>query len=515
MSTSPAVELEGIVKRFPGVVANDHVSFEAAAGEVHALLGENGAGKSTLSNVLTGLYQPDEGEIRLFGRPVHFSSPHDAIGAGVCMVHQHFRLVSPFSVAENVVLGDTMKEGKRFFLNTRRVERHVRELGERYGLPVDPHARIWQLAVGEQQRVEILKALYRDAKILILDEPTSVLTPQEADKLFETVRQIADEGRTVIFISHKLHEVMAVSDRVTVLRAGKEVGTVATQHATSRSLAELMVGREVAVVERNGDRAEGEPVLQVHDLWVDGDRGMPAVRGAELEVHAGEIVAVAGVSGNGQRELAEAITGMRRPTRGEIRVTGRELHAGDPRRAIDARVGHVPEDRLGTGVAAGLSLTMNFSLKDYRTRSRGPLLRLRWMRERAERALDAYDVKARGVRAATRSLSGGNLQKVVLAREFDAEPTVLIAASPTRGLDVAAVENVHEHLVDAVHRGVGVLLISEDLDEILKLQDRVLVMFEGRLTEAPTVDIPTVGLLMAGEELTDHEDALVVATAPA
>ncbi|HEY6960281.1 MAG TPA: ABC transporter ATP-binding protein [Gaiellaceae bacterium] len=510
---SPAVVCDGIVKRFPGVVANDHVSFAAAAGEVHALLGENGAGKSTLSNVLTGLYQPDEGEIRLFGEEVRYSSPRDAITKGVCMVHQHFRLVAPFTVAENVVLGDTMKDGKRFVLNTRRVERAVRELGERYGLPVDPHAKVWQLAVGEQQRVEILKALYRDARVLILDEPTSVLTPQEADKLFETVRQIADEGRTVIFISHKLHEVMAVSDRVTILRAGREVATVSTAESSPRELATLMVGHEFDQIDRNGDRAVGEPVLCVRDLWVEGDRGVPAVRGADFDVHAGEIVAVAGVSGNGQRELAEAMTGMRPPARGRIEVAGEELKLGDPRAAIDAGVGHVPEDRLGTGCAPGLSLTMNLALKDYRWRSLGPLLRLRWMRERAESEIAAYDVKAPGAKAAAGSLSGGNLQKVVLAREFDAKPRVLVAASPTRGLDVAAVENVHEHLVDAVHRGVGVLLISEDLDEILKLQDRVLVMFEGRLIEAPTVDVPTVGLLMAGEEIPEHEHDLVPAPA--
>ncbi|MGZ4334394.1 MAG: ABC transporter ATP-binding protein [Gaiellaceae bacterium] len=510
---SPAVELEGIVKRFPGVVANDHVSFEAAAGEVHALLGENGAGKSTLSNVLTGLYRPDEGEIRLEGRVMHFVSPRDAIDAGVCMVHQHFRLVPTFTVAENVVLGDTLKEGRRFFLGTRRVEQQVRELGERYGMAVEPRARIWQLAVGEQQRVEILKALYRDARVLILDEPTSVLTPQEADRLFETLRQIASEGRTVIFISHKLHEVMAVSDRVTVLRAGRNVETVSTAGASARSLAALMVGHDVTAVQRTGVHRVGEAVLEVSDLWVDGDRGLPAVRGAGFEVHAGEIVAVAGVSGNGQRELAEAISGMRRPTRGEIRICGRKLHCGDPREAIDAGLAHIPEDRQHTGVAGGLSLAMNLALKDYRTRSLGPFLRLGSMREQAEKTIEAYDVKTPGPRSSTGSLSGGNLQKVVLAREFDGEPKVLIAASPTRGLDVAAVANVHEHLIDAVERGVGVLLISEDLDEILTLEDRVLVMYEGRLTEAPTVDVPTVGLLMAGEELHDHEHDLVSAPA--
>ena len=507
MSTSsPAVELVGIVKRFPGVVANDHVCFEAAAGEVHALLGENGAGKSTLSNILTGLYRPDEGEILIGGTKMSFHSPRDAIDAGVCMVHQHFRLVAPFTVSENIVLGDMRGEGRRFFRGARRVEQHVLELGERYGLSVDPHAAIWQLSIGEQQRVEVLKALYREARVLILDEPTSVLTPQEADALFVTLRQIAAEGRTVIFISHKLHEVQAVSDRVSVLRAGKNVGTVDTSASTSRSLAALMVGHDVDVVHRGGDGVGSDVVLSVRDLWVHGDRGLPAVRGVDFEIHAGEIVAVAGVSGNGQRELAEAITGMRRPFRGEICVCGRRLHGGDAREAIDKGVAHVPEDRLGTGVAPGLSLAMNLALKDYRHRSAGPFLRLGRLRTEAEDSIRTYDVKAPGPKTLAGSLSGGNLQKVVLAREFGCDPRVLIAASPTRGLDVSAVEDVHAHLVDAVSRGVGVLLISEDLDEILTLEDRVLVMYEGRLTEAPTIDIPTIGLLMAGEEL--HDDQL-------
>ena len=501
------------MKRFPGVVANDHTCFEAAAGEVHALLGENGAGKSTLSNVLIGLYQPDEGEIRLYGERVRFGSPREAIAAGVCMVHQHFRLVAPFTVAQNVVLGDRRRDGGRFVLNTWRIESRVRELGERYGLPVDPHAALWQLAVGEQQRVEILKALYRDARVLILDEPTSVLTPQEADTLFETVRLIAAEGRTVVFISHKLREVMAVSDRVTILRAGRTVGTVATAEATPRSLATAMVGHDVDVVHRHAGSGTGEALLEVDDLWVTGDRGVPAVRGATFTVHGGEILAVAGVSGNGQRELAEAITGMRRPSAGAVRVRGRKLRPGDPRAAIDAGVAHIPEDRQHTGVAGGVSVAMNLALKEYRTRSLGPLLRLRSMRERAEQAILAYDVKAPGPQAAAGSLSGGNLQKVVLAREFAMDPKVLIAASPTRGLDVAAVAAVQAHLVDAVERGVAVLLISEDLDEILTLADRVLVMFEGRLVEAPTADVSTIGLLMAGEELTPHDHALVAAQA--
>jgi simple sugar transport system ATP-binding protein len=314
--------MRGITKRFPGVVANERVDFEAAAGEVHALLGENGAGKSTLSNILTGLYRPDDGEIFVNGRQVHFHAPRDALEAGISMVHQHFRLVEPFTVAENVVLGDHRGEGRTFRLRHRAIERRVAELSQRYGLAVDPRARIWQLSLGEQQRVEILKALYREARILILDEPTAVLTPQEADVLFETMREMAAEGRTVIFISHKLHEVMAVADRVTVLRGGHSLATVQAAEATPRSLATLMVGRELGGAGEARGRTPGEAVLELEGIWTPGDRGEPAVRGASLLVLAGEIVAVAGVAGNGQRELAETIAGMRAPTEGAVRIGG-------------------------------------------------------------------------------------------------------------------------------------------------------------------------------------------------
>src|SRR3954468_22953015 len=358
---SAAVELRGITKRFPGVVANDAVDFDAAEGEVHALLGENGAGKSTLSNILTGLYRPDEGEIAIRGRAVAFSSPREALDAGICMGHQHFRLVAPFPVAENVILGDHRGEGRKFSVHPRRIERRVAELGERYRIAVDPRARVWQLSLGEQQRVEILKALYREASILILDEPTAVLTPQESESLFATLRVMADEGRTIVFISHKLHEVMAVSDRVTVLRGGRNVATTTTSGATRRSLAALMVGHEVSLTERVERPVEiGDPVLEVEDLWATGDRGTDAVRGVSLTVRAGEIVAIAGVAGNGQRELAETITGMRQPARGTITVEGRPMRGGDARAAIHAGVAHVPEDRLHTGAAPSLSIASNF-----------------------------------------------------------------------------------------------------------------------------------------------------------
>ena len=501
-----AVELRGITKRFPGVVANDDVQFDAAEGEVHALLGENGAGKSTLSNILTGLYRPDEGEILIGGKVVSFHSPRDALDVGICMVHQHFRLVSPFTVAENVILGDHRGEGKKLVVNPRRIERRVAELGERYRIAVDPRARIWQLSLGEQQRVEILKALYREARILILDEPTAVLTPQEADSLFETLRVMADEGRTIIFISHKLHEVKAVSDRVTVLRGGKNVETVQTESATPRSLAALMVGREVNMAERVPRTLEiGEPVLETDDLWAAGDRGSETLRGVSLRVCAGEVVAIAGVAGNGQRELAETVTGMRPPTRGTITVKGKALRGGDAREAIRAGVAHVPEDRLHTGVAPSLSIASNVILKSYRGRSvvKGPLLRLRPIREYAARLIERYDVRGGGPDLPARQLSGGNLQKVVLAREFEGEPRVLVIASPTRGLDVAAIETVHRYLRDAAASGVGILLISEDLDEILALADRVAVIYEGAIVgevDAATATVEEIGLLMAGGE---------------
>jgi general nucleoside transport system ATP-binding protein len=499
--------MHGITKAFPGVVANDHVEFEAAAGEVHALLGENGAGKSTLSNILTGLYRPDEGEIALWGRPVRFASPRDALDAGIFMVHQHFRLVEPFTVAENVILGehgDRARAG-HFVVNPRAVVRRVADLGNKYGIAVDPRARIWQLSLGEQQRVEILKALYREAKILILDEPTAVLTPQEADALFGTLRTMADEGRTVIFISHKLHEVKAVADRVTVLRGGRTMATVDAAPATLQSLAALMVGRDVETVRRRaGDRATtGEVILSCRDLSVRGDRGDTAVRGVSLDVRGGEIVAVAGVAGNGQRELAEALTGMRPPTEGEVRVQGRRLRVGDPRAAIAAGVAHVPEDRLGTGVAPSLSIASNVVLKSYRDDdvSAGPVLRLGKIRERAVELIRRYGVRAPSPALPARQLSGGNLQKVVLGREFHGRPRALVVASPTRGLDVGAIETVHQYLLDAANEGVAILLISEDLDEILALADRIAVMYEGELVgevERAGASVEEIGLMMAG-----------------
>jgi simple sugar transport system ATP-binding protein len=496
--------MEGITKRFPGVLANDGVTFEAASGEVHALLGENGAGKTTLSNILTGLYRPDEGMIELHGEPVTFHTPRDALDAGIGMVHQHFRLVEPFTVAENVVLGDHRGEGKRLLVNSREIERRVAGLSARYGLAVRPRARIWQLSLGEQQRVEILKALYRQAQVLIMDEPTAVLTPQEADALFVTLRAMAEEGKTVIFISHKLHEVKAIADRVTVLRGGRTIATVDAADATPRSLSALMVGREIEITRREGrEAARPEVVLALDGVRVAGDRGGEALKEITLAVRSGEIVGVAGVAGNGQRELAETIAGIRPPSAGSIRVGDRALASGDARAAIRAGVAYVPEDRLGTGLAPSLSVAHNVSLKRYREPpiSRGPLLVLRRMTELARALIQKYGVQAPGPGVPVRNLSGGNLQKLVLGREFHGNPRVLIAAQPTRGLDVGAIETVHAYLDGAAGAGLAVLLVSEDLDEILALADRIVVMYDGEIAgelDAKGASVEEIGYLMGG-----------------
>ena len=503
--TDIAVRMTGIVKRFPGIVANDGVEFETRVGEVHALLGENGAGKSTLSNILTGLYRPDEGHVFLHGTEVHFASPRAALDAGIGMVHQHFRLVSSFSVAENIVLGD---DTTSFVLDARTIESRVEELSNRYGLAVDPRAKVWQLSVGEQQRVEILKVLYRGAKVLILDEPTAVLTPQEADVLFATLRAMVAEGRTVIFISHKLDEVMAVSDRVTVLRGGKTVGTVDTKDSSTRDLARLMVGREVVFnrVERTVAADASSVVLSLDSVSALNDRGNTALDNVSLTVGRGEIVGVAGVSGNGQRELAEVIAGMRAGTGGTITVNGETVQTGRVRKSISAGIAHVPEDRLHTGLAPSHSVQDNLVLKSYRSSpiSRLTVLVQRMIRSNAEQLVEKYDVKTPSTDTPVRLLSGGNVQKVLLAREFSTDPRVLVAASPTRGLDVGAIESVRARLVEAADRGVGVLLISEDLEEILSLADRVLVMYEGRVVgnvPAETANREMLGLLMGGASL--------------
>lgn len=497
-----AVRMSGIVKRFPGVVANDGVELDVRKGEVHALLGENGAGKSTLSNILTGLYRPDEGSVEIDGRAVHFASPKDALHAGIGMVHQDFRLVETFTVAENVVLGE---DDAPFVMNQQVVAAKVKEISDRYGLAVDPSARIWQLSVGEQQRVEIIKTLYRGAQVLILDEPTAVLTPNEADVLFTTLRAMVAEGRTVIFISHKLDEVMKVSDRVTVLRGGRTVGTVETANTSTRDLASMMVGRSVEFsrVTRSNRADTSTTVLQLSDVTAVDERGRTAVQSVSLTVGRGEIVGVAGVAGNGQRELAEVIAGMRSCTTGTISVAGEPVQSGRARAAIESGIAHIPEDRLHTGLASSHSVEDNMALKNYRSRELSPfrVLRRKAIRKQATGLVDRYDVKTPGTTTPVRLLSGGNVQKVLLAREFSAMPKVLVAASPTRGLDVGAIETVRERLVEAAENGVGILLISEDLDEIMSLADRILVIYEGRIVDdvpAESADRQRIGLTMGG-----------------
>ncbi len=436
------------------------------------------------------------------GVRVDFRTPREALAAGVFMVHQHFKLVEPFTVAENIILGDTRGEGRHFRLRTAAIENAVVGLGERYGLAVDPRVRIWQLSVGEQQRVEILKALYWDARLLDPRRADRGPDAPESDALFMTLRQMADEGRTIIFISHKLQEVVAVSDRVTVLRAGRSVGTMATAGATPRSLATMMVDRDVDLKRVQRTAVPTATVLELDGVSAVGDRGTPALSDVALTLHAGEILAIAGVAGNGQRELAEVITGLRERTGGTITIGDSTLETG-PRAAIRAGIAHIPEDRLGTGVAGSLPLYANVSLKDYRSApySRGPFLSIGHMRDRARELIGRYEVKTPGTQVRTRNLSGGNLQKIIVGRELGSRPRVVVAASPTRGLDVGAIEAVHGYLRDAADAGVGVLLISEDLDEILVLADRVAVIYEGRivgLRDATATSRDDIGLLMAG-----------------
>ncbi len=499
----PAVAMRSITKRFPGVLANDSVDFEAREGQVHALLGENGAGKSTLASILTGLYRPDAGEIEIYGRRVEFHSPRDAMAAGVSMVHQHFRLAASLTVADNIVLGHDSAPWLR--ASPRTIEGQVVDLARRYRMPVNPRARIWQLSVGEQQRVEILKSLYRGARILILDEPTSLLTPQEADDLFETLRRMTAEGRTIVFVSHKLEEVMAVSDRVTVLRAGRLIGTVETKTTSPPQLARMMVGREVVFAQSKDARhlEGGEVVLELRGVSADGDLGIRAVNDVSLAIGAGEIVGVAGVSGNGQRELAEAISGARRRSAGDVIASGHSLRNGNAQDAIARGVAHVPEDRLGTGVSPSLSVADNLILKSHR---RPPIathgiLRRDRIAANAKELMTRFSVAAPGPDTPTRLLSGGNVQKVVLARELSSHPSVIVAANPTRGLDVGATESVRALLLKAAAEGVGILLISEDLDEVMALADRIAVIYEGRIAGVVSreeADVQRIGLMMAG-----------------
>jgi ABC-type uncharacterized transport system ATPase subunit len=465
---------------------------------VHALLGENGAGKSTLMNVLYGLHQPDDGEIRLRGEPVTIRSPRQAIGMRIGMVHQHFMLIPVMTVAENVVLASEPRKGA--LLDVTGAERRVRELSERFGLRVDERARVEDIGVGQQQRVEILRVLHRGAEVLILDEPTAVLTAQETAELFKVLRSLTAEGVSVIFISHKLREVLEIADRVTVLRRGEKVGTVETAGATEASLAKLMVGRDVLFRLDKKESGAGEPLLSVEQLEVLDERTLPAVRGLSLEVRAGEIVGLAGVDGNGQSELVEAIAGLRHPSGGHIRVAGRDITGAGVQEALEAGIAHIAEDRHRRGLVLDFSLAENLALRDYKREARFGLLSPKRMEERARPLLDEYDVRGGRPEVPAGALSGGNQQKIVIAREIAEEPKVLLAAQPTRGLDVGAIEFVHRRLLEQRAAGRAVLLVSLELEEIRALADRVLVIYDGRIVAElpPDASDEELGVAMTG-----------------
>ncbi len=495
------LELRGITKQFPGVLANDHIDFDLRRGEVHALLGENGAGKSTLMSILYGLYTQDEGDMVINGETLTIDSPKQAIERGIGMVHQHFMLIPVMTVAENIVLASEPTRAG-IVLDVAAAKRRVSELAASFNFAIDPDARIENISVGQQQRVEILKALYRRADILILDEPTAVLTPQEAQELFVILKSLVREGMSIIFISHKLNEVLEIADRITVLRRGKKIETLPAAGATEDGLAKLMVGREVLLRVDKAPAKPGDVLLDIEALSVLDDRELETVRGVSLQVRAGEIVGIAGVDGNGQTELVEALTGLRSVAGGSFAIEGRDLTRASTNRILDSGIGHIPEDRHRRGLVLDFSLAENMALHDF---DRRPYSRFGWLRpkrmvERAARLIQEFDV--RGGRPATpaKALSGGNQQKVVVAREVGNDPRILVAAQPTRGLDVGAIEFVHRRLVEERDEGRGVLLVSLELDEILSLSDRILVMYEGEVVGeyGPDVTEEALGVAMLG-----------------
>jgi ABC-type uncharacterized transport system ATPase subunit len=495
------LEMRGITKRFPGIVANDAVSFDLRRGEVHALLGENGAGKSTLMNILYGLYHPDEGEIVLKGKPVRLGSAREAIEHGIGMVHQHFMLIPVMTVAENIILAQEPTRGG-VLLDFEAADRRAGQLSSSFNFAIDPDERVENITVGQQQRVEILKALYRSADVLVLDEPTAVLTPQEAQELFGILRTLQREGMSIVFISHKLNEVLEIADRITVLRRGKVVETLPAEGATEESLARLMVGRDVLLRVEKGAAKPAEPLLAVDDLRVVDDRGIEKVRGISFEVRAGEIVGIAGIDGNGQTELIDAMTGLRRSASGTVTVGGRDVTTASALAHFDAGLGHIPEDRQRRGLVLEFSIAENVALHDFR---KPPDSRFGWLFpqrliERARKLIAQFDVRGGGPRTRAGGLSGGNQQKVVLAREIERDPRVLIAAQPTRGLDVGAIEFVHRRLVEERDEGRGVLLVSLELEEILSLSDRILVLYEGEIVGEfpPTASEEELGVAMTG-----------------
>jgi len=496
------LEAVGITKRFPGVLANDRVNFDLEKGEVHAMLGENGAGKTTLMNMLYGLLSPDEGEIVVQGKSLTFDSPRDAIDAGIGMVHQHFMLVPVFTVTENIMLGaETLKGG---LLDRATVAQQVRELSQLYGLDIEPDAIVGDLPVGVQQRVEIIKALYRKADILILDEPTAVLTPQEAEDLFRIMEELKRQGVSIIFITHKLKEVMAIADRISVLRTGRIVGHTAPRETNEAELAAMMVGREVLLQVKKEEATPGDAVLQVEDLVVLDDRNIEAVKDVSLDVRAGEILGIAGVQGNGQRELVEAITGLRAPFAGKVTLGSADQTGKSPRPLVEAGMAHIPEDRQRHGLVLSYPLTDNLVLCTYYRKpfaTKAGWVQEEEIAENAEKLIEQYDVRTPSARAAASTLSGGNQQKVIVARELSRPVKLLVANQPTRGLDVGSIEYIHSKIIEMRDEGLAVLLVSAELDEIMALSDRVAVMYRGKIVAVVDVKEATreqLGLMMAG-----------------
>ncbi|OGN85999.1 MAG: heme ABC transporter ATP-binding protein [Chloroflexi bacterium GWC2_73_18] len=498
---APALEMRRITKRYPGVLANDEIDLDVRPGEIHALLGENGAGKTTLVNILYGLAAPDEGEILLDGRPVRIASPSDAIAQGIGMVHQHFMLVPVLTVAENIILGDETMTGL-VFVDRDEARRRIRALAQQFGFDIDPEARVETLSVGVQQRVEILKALYRQVRILVLDEPTAVLTPQETEEIFAVLRRLAAEGHSIIFISHKLYEVLSIADRITVIRRGKVVGSRVPAETSEEELAELMVGREVQLSVDRGESHPTEPILRVANLRVRDDRGREVVRDVGFEVRAGEILGIAGVAGNGQDELVQALTGLRRPSAGKVLMAGRDVTGASARHLGGAGLGYVPGDRQRFGLVLSFPLDDNLVLTSYHRQpfARGFVRDEAAIDAWAEKAIARFDIRAPSATVLESTLSGGNQQKTVVAREFSRDLKVLILDQPTRGLDVGSIEFIHKLTIAKRDAGAAILLVSAELDEVLELSDRIGVMYRGEIvsiSDGSTANREEIGLLMA------------------
>lgn len=498
---SAVIEMKGIGKSFPGVRANDNINLTINKGEIHVLLGENGAGKSTLMNILYGLYTPDEGEILVKGKTVKISNPNVAISLGIGMVHQHFMLVQPFTVAENIVLGSEPKKG--LSLDMEKAILDVEELSKKYELKVDPRAKIQDISVGMQQRVEILKTLYRGAEILILDEPTAVLTPQEIEELGVILKSLVSQGKSIILITHKLKEVMAMSDKVTIIRRGKVIDTLETSKTNIEELAEKMVGRKVSLTVEKEDGKFGEPILQIKGVKILDNRGLEAVKGVDFEVRSGEILGIAGVDGNGQSELVQTITGLRKANAGEIFIKGKNITNLSPKDVTSSGVGYIPEDRHKRGLVLDFSLSENTILGSHRGKNfkKGLGLDYKKIREYSRKIIKEFDVRTPNERVNAKSLSGGNQQKLIIARELDRDPALLIASQPTRGLDVGAIEFVHHRLIEQRNRGKAVLLVSLELDEIMSLSDRIAVMYDGKIVDIVDAKDTTeleLGIMMAG-----------------